>query len=157
MGAFINRLQPAFKTMLKYFDERVMLQKCASVRQGAVSEIDSAIVEQVAVALKRPGFLLKAHTLRCVAAALGAHGRWAEGCPCHEPALRGPGHSQERRNRFALESAQCVWKGCRGVELALGHVERMQTAVAGASGDLLAEVVVSVRSGPEFREARSSV
>ena len=140
VSAFLTRLI----VVLPILQQRINLDAMLGNKtvDGGLHEIAGAIVRQAFAALARPGFLLQVQVLRVLSSCLDRQATWCEGCHCHEHLLLQAGKPfKERAREFREASAGCPWKGCRGVQLALGQSSIMQQRIEAASDSGLREAL----------------
>lgn len=138
LGQLLDVLNPLMPLVLKYWD----YQKIRYGSNETMGEIDVACAKVTNNFLQIPWLLAALETLRVLAVMCNQWSSWLEGCMCHEHIWRQGGISYEQRLQlFQQETGMkgCVFKGCRGCEMASGSGDRWLASLCGACSSELSK------------------
>lgn len=139
---FLAQLSPLLPVLERTFVLDKVLGLVKPPDSANISEVTTVVVKKVGAALARPGFRLQVEMLRSITEVMDRIGTWTEGCACHQAWFSGAGDDSSARNRvrdFQRASESCPWKGCRGVEMSLGHLDMMIDRIELARSDAYEE------------------
>ena len=111
------------------------------------------IVAGVILALQTPYLLWWIELMWVLCAVVGSEARWNEGCRCHGDVVIGTGRPYPKRRRVVetvVHEDDCVWKGRRTVEHAMGRIEQtcanIRAATSGTLTKIFARMDMSART-----------
>ena len=133
---FARSLDAIYSDTARLFDPDKLRFSGADEQDGdkEAMAVSNNLITRVAAALK--WHLLHGFTklFVLVAWAVRLNASWLEGCWCHDWILEnGHGSYYDRLRRYRKASHDCIWKGCRMVDLVCGGVDRMCNQVTHAS------------------------
>ena len=144
MGQFLFGVRRVLPILKSRFDVAKYIQG----HEGDIGSMerkkgDKLAAEELREALDTPLLVEKAETLRTICFAVDRCATSLEGCRCHEHLLDGEGKWSDRVRLFRKESASCVWKGRRALDLSLGMLDAMQERIQHSTDRHLRELLAS--------------
>ena len=132
LEVFLTQLKVVVFSWVLYWDPRVF----------ASGENDDGLISNVTEALKFPCLIWWIEFCLAKGRALGREARWQEGCKCHEDILKDMPAWKREKEQMTVDdngNAFCIWRRCRAVENALGHIDVAITNIAEAGSPELTE------------------
>jgi hypothetical protein len=142
LSQFLTRTCPLLPILISCFDANIICKGLTEDKLAGVAEVSAAIIRRAAAALQFPDLLPIAHLLRVITRATDKQATRLEGCHCHEHLLGlagAPGQSRQKLRAFRAASCDCLWKACRGTDLALGMTKDIVDGIAKADDPWLRE------------------
>lgn len=123
----LSKMLPLWDLMVKNFD----MQKMS--KGGGRATLDSKVLKEVKDALVLPNFKEFSTVLMMKGVAVERQAKWLEGCWCHTDVWKSrmSWSRKQRRIKAELGATTCVWKGCRGAEMAAGRAQALGVASVG--------------------------
>ena len=143
-------------TFVKRFDyEKMRLSRdelAPNAVEGDNDEVMEAKKGDVAKLIKKTAVAVVVHLLsakceafKLIAKAVGRRARWFEGCECHKEIWTTKWTSRKRKFEEFAKSVpgqrDCIWKGRRTTDMALGEVNNIVQDIHDATSDRLEEII----------------
>ena len=146
VALFLFRVREVLPILQRRFDIKKFAEDVDNAEGGSTVKLEASVLEDIKSALADPLLTIKCEVLRSVAFAVDRQATRIEGCACHEHLLNQAGKWSDRVRKYRDASSQCMWKGKRGVGLALGMPNQMLEAIQSASDGLLRQAYAAASS-----------
>jgi hypothetical protein len=139
LGVMLNALVPLIPVLIKYWNFELL----KGTESESLGTIDGSVIALVDMFLKRQWIECTLEMLRLVAESVNRWSSWLEGCHCHDHIWTSKGSHASHMQRLFEECGlrACMFKGCRGPEMAAFAVTMWLDRICAASSGLLTRLL----------------